>query len=80
MKRLYLMMPLKPLLTFAWLYVVRFGFLDGAAGYRFCLLRACHEAHRRQGHGGRAALLVERRADERPRRRLGRLGRGSALV
>lgn len=44
LKRLYLAMPFKPLLTFVWLYVVRFGFLDGAAGYRFCLLRACHEA------------------------------------
>ena len=44
LKRLYLALPLKPLLTFAWLYVIRFGFLDGSAGYRFCLLRACHEA------------------------------------
>jgi hypothetical protein len=44
LKRLYLALPLKPLLTFTWLYVARFGFLDGAAGYRFCLLRACHEA------------------------------------
>jgi hypothetical protein len=44
LKRLYLAMPLKPLLTFVWLYVVRFGFLDGIAGYRFCLLRACQEA------------------------------------
>ena len=33
-----------PLLTFLWLYVARCGSLDGAAGYRFCLLRACHEA------------------------------------
>ena len=43
-KRLYLAMPFKPLLTFLWLYFARLGFLDGAAGYRFCLLRACHEA------------------------------------
>lgn len=44
LKRLYLSLPAKPLLTFLWLYVARCGFLDGAAGYRFCLLRACHEA------------------------------------
>ncbi len=44
MKRLYLMTPFKPLLTFVWLYVLRMGFLDGEAGFRFCTLRACHEA------------------------------------
>ena len=43
-KRLYLALPFKPLLTFVWLYVFRMGFLDGEAGFRFCTLRACHEA------------------------------------
>jgi len=44
LKRLYLRMPCKPLLTFTWLYIVRLGFLDGEAGLRFCALRAGHEA------------------------------------
>jgi glycosyltransferase involved in cell wall biosynthesis len=43
LKRLAYRMPMRPLLVFLYLYVVRRGMLDGAAGYRFCVLRAMYE-------------------------------------
>ena len=45
LKRLAARVPLRPLARFAYLYVLRRGFLDGRAGLIFCMLRAAHEAH-----------------------------------
>jgi glycosyltransferase involved in cell wall biosynthesis len=36
-------LPGRPLLVFCYLYLFRLGFLDGAAGYRYCRLRAFYE-------------------------------------
>ena len=43
LKSIYMLLPMKPLLMFIYLYIFRFGFLDGIAGYYFCALRASHE-------------------------------------
>ena len=43
LKRLFLRMPCKPVVMFLYLYVWKKGFLDGKAGYYFCMLRAAHE-------------------------------------
>lgn len=43
LKSLYIRLPFKPLLMFIYLYFVKFGFLDGVAGFYFCVLRAIHE-------------------------------------
>lgn len=43
LKALYIRLPCKSLLMFLYLYVVRLGMLDGAAGYYFCRLRGIHE-------------------------------------
>ena len=37
--------PLRPLARFFYLYVWRLGFMDGYAGWIFCLLRMSHEIH-----------------------------------
>jgi len=37
-------LPLRPLWFFVYLYVVRLGFLDGALGFRFCLMHAIFDA------------------------------------
>ena len=37
--------PLRPFVRFIYLYFLRFGFLDGRAGFMFCLLRLAHECH-----------------------------------
>lgn len=42
-KQLGYRLPLRPLIVFLHLYVVRFGFLDGRAGCCFSLMRACYE-------------------------------------
>lgn len=42
-KALAYRLPLRPFLTFVYLYFVRFGFLDGKAGLNFCLMRAVYE-------------------------------------
>ena len=44
-KRIWVRLPLKPMLRFLYMYVIRAGFLDGAAGLHYCLLRAVHEYH-----------------------------------
>jgi len=35
----------RPLLRFLYMYVIRAGFLDGYAGFVFCMLRVSHEIH-----------------------------------
>jgi hypothetical protein len=43
LKQLAYRLPMRPLLIFLYLYVVRLGLLDGRAGYRFARLRASYE-------------------------------------
>jgi glycosyltransferase involved in cell wall biosynthesis len=43
LKRIGYALPLRPLLMFAYLYVLRGGFLDGGPGLRFCALRSVYE-------------------------------------
>lgn len=38
-----LKLPVRPLLRFAYMYVLRFGFLDGMAGFHYCLLVSIYE-------------------------------------
>ena len=45
LKRLWVRLPFRPLLRFLYMYIARAGFLDGAAGLHYCLLRAVHEYH-----------------------------------
>jgi len=42
-ERVWPYLPARSLLYFLYLYVVRLGFLDGAAGWRFCLMHASFE-------------------------------------
>jgi glycosyltransferase involved in cell wall biosynthesis len=37
-------LPARPIALFIYMYLVRFGFLDGKAGLRFCFFHAWHEA------------------------------------
>lgn len=52
----YPVVPAKPLVLFAYMYVLRLGFLDGRVGLRFCLLHAWHE------HNVGVLLAANRRA------------------
>jgi len=45
LKRVWVRLPFRPLLRFLYMYIVRAGFLDGAAGWHFCLLASIHEYH-----------------------------------
>jgi hypothetical protein len=36
-------MPLRPLVKFLYMYVLKRGFLDGRAGYTYCKLQAMYE-------------------------------------
>jgi glycosyltransferase involved in cell wall biosynthesis len=45
LKRLWVRLPFRPLLRFLYMYVLRAGFLDGAAGWHFCVLASIHEYH-----------------------------------
>jgi glycosyltransferase involved in cell wall biosynthesis len=45
LKRLWVRLPFRPLLFFFYLYIVRAGFLDGVAGWHFCLLASIHQYH-----------------------------------
>ena len=42
-KSIYLRLPLRPFFTLFYLYLFRFGILDGKAGFYFCLLRFFYE-------------------------------------
>jgi hypothetical protein len=44
-KRIGARMPCRPPVRFLYTYIVRRGFLDGRAGFIYCLLRAAHEIH-----------------------------------
>lgn len=45
LKRLWVRLPFRPLLFFVYLFILRAGFLDGAAGWHFCLLASIHQYH-----------------------------------
>jgi glycosyltransferase involved in cell wall biosynthesis len=45
LKAVYLRLPGKPIWMFVYLYLLKFGFLDGKAGLYFCALRAAHEVN-----------------------------------
>ncbi len=45
LKRVWARLPFRPLLRFLYMYFLRAGFLDGAAGWHFCLLASIHEYH-----------------------------------
>lgn len=45
MKRIAARLPFRPLIGFLYLYIWKWGFLDGYAGLMFCLLRLTHEIH-----------------------------------
>ena len=42
LKKIFNKMPFKPLLKFLYLYVIKFGFLDGVAGLRYCILQGIY--------------------------------------
>lgn len=43
LKELSFRLPLRPLIKFLWMYVLKRGFLDGRAGYTYCKLQAMYE-------------------------------------
>jgi glycosyltransferase involved in cell wall biosynthesis len=43
-KLVWARLPLRPVLRFIWMYVIKAGFLDGRAGLIFCTLMTMHEA------------------------------------
>ena len=43
MKQLAYRLPGRPLIVFLYLYIVRMGFLDGYAGFSYCILRSIYE-------------------------------------
>jgi glycosyltransferase involved in cell wall biosynthesis len=43
LKRVAYLLPGRPFVTFFYLYVIRFGFLDGWPGYQFALMRMAYE-------------------------------------
>ncbi len=45
LKRLAARFGFRPITRFVYLYFIRAGFLDGRAGFSFCLLRVAHEIH-----------------------------------
>ncbi len=61
LKRVAARLPLRPVTRFVYSYVFRGGFLDGRAGWHYCLLRASHEIHVE-------AKLAELSADRVPTR------------
>src|SRR6185503_16674403 len=45
LKRIASKTAFRPVIRFLYTYVMRGGFLDGLAGWRYCLLRAAHDIH-----------------------------------
>ena len=43
LKELSFRLPLRPLVKFLWMYVLKRGFLDGRAGYTYCKLQSMYE-------------------------------------
>ena len=62
LKAIFIRLPFQPILMFFWLYLFKFGFLDGRGGFYFCALRASHEFNI-------AAKIYELKLAERSRRK-----------
>jgi hypothetical protein len=45
LKQLGARAPLRPFARFLYVYILRGGFLDGSAGFRFCAMRFAHDIH-----------------------------------
>ncbi len=45
LKRLWVRLPAKPILRFLYMYVLRGGFLDGKAGFLYCVFKGIQEFH-----------------------------------
>ncbi len=43
LKKVYLRLPMRPLVRFAYAYVIRLGFLDGMPGLVFCTLLSFYD-------------------------------------
>jgi len=43
LKRMLYRMPLRPMIIFLYLYIVRLGILDGRAGFHFSRMRAAYQ-------------------------------------
>lgn len=43
LKALSYKMPLRPLFKFFYMYIIKFGFLDGSVGFRFCVMKSIYE-------------------------------------
>ena len=43
LKALSYKMPLRPLFKFFYMYILKFGFLDGLVGFRFCVMKSIYE-------------------------------------
>ncbi|MBX3437496.1 MAG: glycosyltransferase family 2 protein [Planctomycetaceae bacterium] len=73
LKRMAARFGCRPLARFVYLYFIRRGFLDGRAGFHFCLLRVAHEIHitvklaeAREGQGDAATSSPPGRGVEDP--------------
>jgi hypothetical protein len=42
---MWVRLPLRPLMRFLYMYVARAGFLDGRAGFTYCVFKAIQEFH-----------------------------------
>lgn len=63
-------LPFVPLVVFVWMYFIKLGFLDGRAGFRYCLLRFFHE-YLLQLKLEELRRLAPSNADARPKTRVG---------
>ena len=52
-KAIFMSLPFRPMIAFLYLYIIRFGFLDGKAGLYYSLLRSFYE------------FLIDIKADEK---------------
>lgn len=43
LKQIYMRLPFRPLVSFLYLFIIKFGFLDGLQGLRYALLRSFYE-------------------------------------
>jgi len=60
LRQIFLRLPCKSALRFLYMYVIRFGFLDGVAGYYFCRLHAAHQLVIAAKRYERQMVLTER--------------------
>ena len=68
MKKVYLRLPLRPVVRFVYAYVVRGGFLDGRPGLIFCLLLAYYDFLCNAKRYERSLAVLARVKDRDPKR------------